>query len=59
MSLRDQINNKFNKGKQEQAFPFHSFDETTITITAIGGQSQLFPIKLNCTWNDNIIFRSP
>lgn len=48
MSLKDRISSKL--GKSKEALPFNTFDETTIHISALGGRSQLCPVKLNCQW---------
>lgn len=47
-------------GAQKQSQSFTSFDETSIKINVVGGQSQLCPIKLNCLWAfPNITSRPP
>ena len=46
-SLRSKINTKFKKQEEEYGT---TFDESSIRINVVGGQTQLCPIKLNCSW---------
>lgn len=47
--FRDKLTGKQTTAKQVQQ-KITAYDETWIKITVVGGQTQLCPIKLNCSW---------
>ena len=57
--FRDKLTGKQATTKQVQQ-KVTQYDETWIKINAVGGQTQLCPIKLNCSWGvPNVTQRPP
>lgn len=57
--FRDKLTGKQTTPKQVQQ-KITAYDETWIKINVVGGQTQLCPIKLNCSWAyPNVAQRPP
>lgn len=58
-SIRDMFNSKLSNQKKQDVTLSKMYDESWLKITAVGGQTQLCPIKLNCAWAHSSIVSKP